>query len=261
MSTSQPTTPVPIVGAVAVLVAGGVWSTWFLLQGGGPAVLAGVGGWLLTLLAVAGLLVARGRWSVRVGTVVCGLAVAAMASPAVTRPSGFVWSALGVSAVTAFLLHAPVTRRHVRPDRSPDAPPDGAVALMTVLVGAPLAVAFGHWTPESWATGRIGVAGWLLAVAGPLLAWWFGRVSVAALWTARVGVPALALVAGILAPWSTGWVVVVFGLVVGWLGWRPDATIAARPLAPVQGSGKPVFAELAPQAVRDAGGLDDRGRR
>ncbi|MEX1280152.1 MAG: hypothetical protein AB1Z55_05475 [Acidimicrobiia bacterium] len=245
----------PVPAAVAVLAAGGLWATAFLLEPSLPAGtrwLLGIGAWLWTLVALTGLLVARARWAVRLG-----LGVAALAVPGVALVDAPVLVGLGAGAAAAsvWTLLGAGTAARVRPDRAADAPPDDAVVLMAVLVSGPLAAGLasldGGPHPVTVAMGAI----------APILAWWFGRISGPALWTARVGFPALALAAAVSEGLPWGIVAVVHGAVVAWYAWRPGSALAAAPLDPTPGEAKPVFAEFAPREVRAVAGIDERGRR
>jgi hypothetical protein len=239
----------PVAAAVAVLAAGGVWGSALLL--GGDA-LVGLGTWLLTLVTLTGLLVARARWAVRVS-----LLVSAIAIPGVVVVESTWLSAIGVGAslVATWLVLSPGTAALVRSFRAADSPPDDAVVLMLLLVGAPTALGLAAIGTDPTA------ATWVVAGAAPVVGWWFGQRSAASLWVCRLVVPLALLAVGALEGWPHGLAAVGLAGAIGWYAWRPEVRVAAIPLAPTKVDGKPIFAEFAPREVRDAAGVDERGRR
>lgn len=243
----------PIAAAVVVVVAGGTWATGFLLAPAPAGPFLGVGTWLVTLVTVAGLLQGRARWAVRLGGVVAWLAVPGVA---VVEPVALAVTGSVTSVALVAMLGLPATRRLVRPHRAADAPPDDAVVLMVLLTLMPVAVGLGLV-----GAGSVPSSAWVLAVGGPLLAWWFGRVSVVALWLARLAVPLEGVLLAVGLASLSGVVPLAVASACAWFAWRPGAALAARPLVPTRGSGRPVFAELAPREVREAAGVDDRGHR
>lgn len=245
----------PVAAGVAVLVAGGVWATAFLVE---PSLVAGsrwaigLGAWLLTLVALVGLLVARSRWAVRTALVVAGLAVPGVA---LVDDSILVGIGAAASVGAVHLALSGRTAAAVRPHRAADAPPDEAVVLMLLGAAVPLVVGLGT-LPDG--PGPVAIA---VAVVGPVLAWWFGRISLVALWAFRVLLPAGLLAVAVLADLPASTLAVLAAGAVGWFAWQPEVRLAADPLDPVTGTAKPVFAELAPREVRAAAGVDERGRR
>lgn len=246
----------PVVAGLATLVCGATWAMAFLLEGSVPAGsrwLLGVGAWLVTLVALAGLLLARSRWSTRLAMGVAALAVPGVVvvdrSPVVLVVGAVAAVATVVAAVRALDGGA------VRPFRAADAPPDDAVVLMLLGVVGPVVLGLGS-LPDGPT-----VATAAAAVVLPVAAWWFGRVSVPALWAERVLVPLLAAAAGVTQGLPGGVVGITLAAAVGWYAWRPQVRLAADPLAPTKVDAKPVFAEFAPREVREAAGVDERGRR
>jgi len=246
----------PVVAGLATFACGAAWATAFLLEPGiptGSRWILGVGTWLVTLVALAGLLIARSRWSTRLAMAVAALAVPGTAL-VVDRPALVVVGALAALVTVVAAVRAVDTGR-VRPFRAADAPPDDAVVLMLLGVAAPVVLGLGSLGSGPTAATVVAV------VAAPVVAWWFGRVSVPALWVERLAIPVLALTAGVTQGIPGGLAGAGLAVAIGWYAWRPQVRLAADPLAPTKVDAKPVFAEFAPREVRDAAGVDERGRR
>jgi hypothetical protein len=246
----------PVPAALATLACGATWATGFLIESSipmGSRWLLGLGTWLLTLVVLAGLLIARSRWSTRMA-----MAVAAVAIPGVVIIEGRT-VLVAVGAATAAATVAAATRAvsvgAVRPFRAADAPPDDAVVLMLLGVAGPLVLGLGS-LPDGPSTITA-----VAAIILPMGAWWFGRVSVPALWAHRLAVPVVTVAGGVTQGLPGGVAGVALGAAIAWYAWRPAVRLAADPLAPTKVDAKPVFAEFAPREVRDAAGIDERGRR
>ncbi len=239
----------PVAGAVATAAAGGLWGSGLLLAGD---LLAGAGVWLVTIVTLAGLLVARSRWAVRTS-----LVLAAIAVPAVLVVDQPVLVGLGIaaSAITVWAVLGAGTAAGVRPFGAANAPPDEAVVLMLLLVGAPAALGLAALGSDP---STVTIAA---ALVGPVLAWWFGRRSAAALWLSRTAAPLVFLASAVLEGWPRGVAGVALAGAVGWYAWRPAVRIAAIPLEPTKSDAKPIFAQFAPAEIREAAGLDERGYR
>ncbi len=200
-------------------------------------------------VAIAGLLVAGGRWARRfaMGMVALQLVTAVVLDP----------DSLWVAAVAASLLALaglfgpwPTVRRLPRAD----GPPARAVLIPLVLVVIPAVVAL---------TAPRRVTGWGigLAILALVLAGSYARAWSAALWVLRLAFPLLALPAILTAPRWGGTVLAaaVAGLV--WLAWSGEARLAIAPLVSPPSAVYPIPPELTPPEILDAAGLDRRGRR
>ena len=239
----------PVAAAALVTASGGIWGSALLVEG---ELLAGIGAWLVTLVAITGLLVARSRWAVRLS-----LAVAALAVPGVLVLNQPVLEVVGVlaSVLAVWVVLGAATAAAVRPFRAADAPPDEAGVLMLLLVSAPLVLGLATLGAEP------PVVTIAVGLAAPVLAWWFGRRSAIALWIARVVAPVALLGSAVVEGWPRGFAAAALACAVGWFAWQPAVRLAAVPLAPTKSDAKPVVAEFAPVEVREAAGLDERGRR
>lgn len=240
----------------AALTASAVaWSSRLALDpeplGAVPGAVLGADLALLAVVAVAGLLVARGRWArylaislsvVWLGlgawmpldplgaaaTVVAGAALAGTAGPWLTR---------------GWLRHRP----------SADGPPVAAVAMMLGLLALPGVVAL---------AGHDGLGGLEWALAGLAVpgCWAVGRGVTAGLWAVRLALPLLAAAAGVAAGFPNGLATVGAGLAVAAVSWRRDVGVSVSPIAPEPARRVPIPPELVPPEILEAAGYDERGR-
>lgn len=231
--------------AAALLLTGpdAVWTD-------GAGVMLACGHLLLVAVAIVGSLVGAARWAVGLGAGLAGV----LAVPAVVHPIGAAWV---VMVATAGLAVAGMLGTGLRPavrQRPPaDAPPRKATALVLGALGSPLVV--GGLQPDG-----VTVVDWLLTAAAVALAAWYTRAQPMALWATRFGLPLLAAIAAFVIPLPQAVAAVGFFALVAWLAWTKDARIAVIPLA-APGRSVPIPAELAPEDILDAAGLDSRGRR
>lgn len=219
----------PFLAALAFLLAVGWWATSLLAGSTAlPERAARSGGaalWLLGVVALVGLLVARGRWSQRLAA---ALVLGLVAAVPFFDSSWTLWVGVGCAAAAGGLLLAPTATAWIRPGRSMDAPPDAAVVLMLLLLawpllGTPLVAGGTAWALVLW--------------VGPLLAFWYGRAQVPALWAARGLSATLPLLAAVGAPWW-GWAlgVAVAGS-TSWWAWQEGTRLAVLPLVSRPSSG------------------------
>ncbi len=220
------------------------------LDGSVAAILA-VDAILVSVVCVAGLLIARGRWArwLAIGLLLAELALL----PALPRDGWtFACGAIAVAAVAG--LAGPWWSRWLRHHPSADGPPAPALALMLGLLILPAAAALS-------APGGSRPAHLVLAVAAPALAWWIGRAHPGGLWTARLALPIAGAVAVASSPLAGGIGLAVVVMTLTVLAWHPQTRLAVVPLAPSRVPSYRIPPELAPPEVLEAAGLDRRGRR
>lgn len=247
MITSLLTTLALLVSSLAAaFVLTGPEPTW---EDGAGAMIA-AGHVMLTAIAIVGALVGSARWARWMGT---GLA-ALLAVPAVLHPVGAAWIVMVLAAGLALAGLVGTGLRSVVRQRPPaGAPPVKATALVLGLLCAPMAV--GAAQPAG-----VAPADWAVATASVALAAWYTRARPAALWGVRLVVPLLAGISAVVVPWPAAAVLVVGYLILTRLAWSTDARIAVIPLAS-PGRRVPIPAELTPEEILDAAGIDARGRR
>jgi hypothetical protein len=129
-------------------------------------------------------------------------------------------------------------------------PPDRAVLLPLLLIGAPALIGVGVPEP-AWAALLVGLS-------APLVAMAYARVVLGGLLLARVGWPALAVG---LSPFMTlpgPLISALLGSMVAVIAWHPSVKTAFHPPREI-GSTFPIPPELAPREVLDTAGIDDTG--
>jgi hypothetical protein len=206
---------------------------------------------ILSLAAIAGLLLARGRWArwtcigLPLGWLVVGI-VDGLAAP---------WIIAGVAAGIGVAVAAgPGSRGWVRTLPSTHGAPPAATVLLLSLLAFPVAVALVDHSALSTLS--------LVAVASSVLAaLLYSRGGVAMVFAMRVLVVVAAVTAFLGAPFPGSVLVAVVGISMTGLTWARSVMNAAAPVIPVAGSGYRIPAELAPGDILNAAGLDEHGRK
>lgn len=215
------------------------------------ASLFALGGGLLTLITVAGLLLARGRWArwmaLGLGVVWFGEAVAGPFDIASI-------ATMVLATATATAAAGPWLQRWVRHLPAADGPPPAAATLLVSLVATPVALAL--FEPR----GSVGAAGWLLVAWSLLLALGVARALAPALWAARIAHPVVAIAIGVVLGMPAAAGVIAKAAVETALVWRRDVHLAVTPLIPRPSAAVPIPPELVDPAIMKAAGLNDRGR-
>jgi hypothetical protein len=246
----------PATAASGLVAASVLWLV--RLSGGtedlavGPAMLLGLDLVLLSLVAAAGLLIARSAWARAMGI----LMALAPLPLLIIEPDRdlLIWGAAGFSMLTLAMLLSPGVARWVGTSHDDSGPPRTAVAFLTGLLFSPAVSAA---TSPSGTTTPL----WLLAAAGPLVAIGYSRASVGALWAARVATMPLCLAAAMTAPLAGGVLVIGYGLVITTLSWQRSVLLATAPLTPLPSPGYRIPPEMTPAEVLEAADLDESGRR
>ncbi|MEX1005086.1 MAG: hypothetical protein WD990_09390 [Acidimicrobiia bacterium] len=247
MITSLLTTCALLVSSLAAaLVLTGADATW----NDGSGAMTAAGHLMLTSIAIVGALIGAARWARWMGVGLAGI----LAVPAILQPITAWWVVMVGSAGIALAgLIGPGLRAVVRQRPPAGAPPVKATALVLGLLSAPIVV--GAVQPDG-----VTMADWALVATSVLLAVWYTRAHDAALWGVRFGVPVLAAFAALAVSWPTALLPAGGFVVLSRLAWSTDARIAVIPLAS-PGRSVPIPAELTPDEIRDAAGIDSRGRR
>lgn len=217
---------------------------------GGSEALMAVGLVLVGASAVIGVIVTHGKWARR--TVATTL-VAGLLAMATVEPTILWWAGVIASAVALFVTLGPPLDKWTRRLPPPEPLPPAVIALPLILLGTPYVAGIVR-LDVGWG------AAWSLAAVGVAFA--FSRAWVPGLWLVRLLVPlATGAAAWAASSWWQAAFTIAWGGLATWLGWTGDAHRAVSPLDPQRVQPKPVFAEFAPQEVRDAAGLDRDGRR
>ncbi len=243
----------PLVSAAPLLAA--VTWTVVLIVDAGPFVptsvlLIGIGLLGMATASVVGIVVVGGRWARRLGLVVVG----ASALLALVRPIDPLWFlGLGATALAGASLFSPSVLAGIRKLPAATGPPERAVLVPLVLIGAPFILGIASNDAAPWVTLTVGVA-------APIAAFAYARVLSAGLLAVRVLWPALAITLAIpMGSWG-GFTSVALGVLVLALAWDSSVRTAFHPPKEV-GSAYPIPPELAPKEILDEAGIDDRGRR
>jgi hypothetical protein len=245
-----PFSAVVLLVAATVAVAAALAIDPAPLSAASGALLAAAG-LVITVVAAAGVLLAKGRWSRRLGTVLAalwlgvGIALDATAATIVVlaASAGALFAFAGPWLSQGWLRHLP----------SAQGPPPAAVVADLAVLSIPVLVALAR-------PGGPGPLAWALAGTAVVLAWGLSRASRPALWAIRLVLPALGVAAG-LAAGAPGGIVLGAGAVLAAApAWHPDVGRTLRPALTRRAGGVPIPPELAPTAVLEAAGIDDRGR-
>ncbi|OFW66627.1 MAG: hypothetical protein A2Z12_08320 [Actinobacteria bacterium RBG_16_68_21] len=214
------------------------------------ALVAGGGMVVMTIVASAGMLLARGRWAAPTGAAIALTWIGvALANPL----DALALAALAAAAAALAAALGPWLRRWLRHFPRADGPPPAAVVILLTLLATPVVAAFA-------APGGIPVAGVALSIWSVALAVAVARAALGSLSAIRVLHPALALVAAIGAGLPGGLAIGAVGAATAALAWRRDVRIALAPAAPQRSSAVAIPPELVPPDILEAAGLDDTGR-
>lgn len=216
----------------------------------GAGAMVAVGHLVLTAIAIVGALVGAARWSVGLGV---GLTLVSVVV-AIAHPVTPAWVIMLTAATVAASGLVGTRLQAVVRQRPPaDAPPPRATALAIGMLTAP--VVLGAVQPDG-----VDPLDWAMAGAAIAIAVVYTRAGVPAVWSTRIGLPLLTVASGLAVDFpETVIPMVTFGT-LSVLAWTEEARLAAIPHA-APGRSVPIPAELAPNEILDAAGLDERGRR
>ena len=247
MITSLLTTCALLVASLAAaVVLAGPGSAWT----DGAGAMTAAGHLILTSIAIVGALIGAARWGRWMGIGLASL----LAVPAIIQPIDPWWVGMVIAAGLALAGLVGTGLRSVVRQRPPaGSPPVKATALVLGLLGVPMLL--GGVQPAG-----VGTADWAIAATSVVLAVWYTRAHDAALWGVRLGVPLLTVASALAVPWPAAALPVAGLAVLSRLAWSTDARIAVIPLAS-PGRSVPIPAELTPEEILDAAGIDTHGRK
>jgi hypothetical protein len=184
------------------------------------AAAVGIGVVIFGVVAVAGMLLIRGRW-VRsfVTGLLIGFALLAVVMPLAPWPI----AALIVSACGAVGTLGPWLTGWFRQQPAAGRPPWQATALpLTAVALVPIV---GIASPSGLETAH-----GILAGAGLLFAWGYARTHLWGLWSLRLAIPVIGIAAALVTPVAGAVLVGAATAAVTTLAWRREAMLAVRPL-------------------------------
>ena len=183
------------------------------------AVLAG-GTLLFAVVTAAGLLLSRGRWSLRLGLAVVagqiGLGLILDLGP-------WAFASIGLNAVALAGMTGPWLRGWLRERPAADGPGTRPVLLLIGTLAFVPGVAISSPEGLHWQHGALGVS----AVIG---AWGYSRASEWGLWLLRVAPLPLAAATAAVSPVAGGGYLLIHAAAVTVLAWSRESGRAVRPL-------------------------------
>lgn len=247
----MPAAPLVVAGLVAATSITGAVVLAIRPDPFGPdaALLFSAGMVIAGIAAIAGILLARGRWAGRLGA---GIAAAwIVAGSGHSGWPGVAVIALGGVALAATL--GPWLGTWLRRLPTTGGVPPAAVALLLTLVLTPagLGAASGDAVPA---------AAWMLSGWSLLAAVLVARVAPGALLIARLAHPAICLVTAVVAGWPERAIALASGVIVAGLAWQRELGRTLAPLPLPADVVHRIPPELAPAAVLEAAGADESGR-
>lgn len=236
-------TAATVTGAVVVALDPAPWSP-------SSALLLAAGMALATVTAVAGILLARGRWAGRLGAL---LAITWIATGALLdSPLGIVVVMLAAASLTA--TTGPWLGRWLRRLPTVGGVPAAAVVVLLTLVVTPAALSLAG--PD-----EVAAAGWGFAAWSWLVALVLARAVPGSLLLVRWLHPVVAAAVAIAVHFPVAVVPIASAVIVVVLAWRRDLALALAPVVPTSGGVLRLPPELAPLEVLEAAGADQSGRR
>ncbi len=213
------------------------------------AVLLAAGLVIATVIAVSGLLIARGRWALP------AVVVAALVSVATGTIVETAWGVpsilLGAGAVAG--VAGPWLGRWLRRLPSAQGPPPEAAAMLLLLTWGPLVLSMPG--PEGAVVARWSLSAWALALALVI-----SRAVPVARAASRIAHPVATAATIPFLPVAVAAAAAIWGLATTGLAWRRSVGVALAPLDPRAAETIRFPPELTPREVLHDAGLDDSGR-
>ncbi|MDX1690112.1 MAG: hypothetical protein R3290_03710 [Acidimicrobiia bacterium] len=243
-----------VLAVTATLVAAALgWTVRLALDpepfaGDSAAVLA-VGGGVLALVAVTGIVMARGRWARWTAASLVALWLGLAAAMPLDAGGGAV---LALTAMAGTAVAGPWLDRWLRRLPSADGPEPLVVATVVGIAALPLVVALTR-------PGGLSPAAWTLVAVATVTAWTLARALRLGLWSARVALPLAGGWAAVDGGVPGGIVIGAVAVVLTLAAWRRAVRLAVDPLLPPPVERVPHPPELVPPDILEAAGYDDRG--
>jgi len=205
---------------------------------------------VVTLVTVAGILLARGRWARHLATVVAGTWI--VVGAVVDTSAGF--AVIGIAAAALAAATGPWLGRWLRHLPRADGAPAAAVIALLALVLTPPAMALA-------APGGVAAPAWGFAAWSVVLALALARMVPGSLTGGRLVHPAAAIATAVAVGLPAAVPALASGVLVAAMCWRRDVTVAVAPIVPGPNRVLRLLPELAPPEVLEAAGADPSGRR
>jgi hypothetical protein len=251
--TGVPPAPIVVAASLAVSTIAGALHLAFdpAPFASDASVLVTVGMIVVALVAVSGVLLARGRWSQPVAVAVAAGWIAIVASGDLTWLAAIT---LATAAITVAAALGPWLRRWVRHRPAVDGPPPAAVAVLLLLLVVPVAVGVTVPSQVPW-------FGWALAAWSVAAALALARAIPGALLAVRLLHAPACVAAGLASSAAGGVTLGALGAATAAFAWRREVAVAVTPAPGRQSETVRIPPELAPPGVLDAAGADDTGRK
>jgi len=214
----------PYVIAALVFGAAAAWSIHLAVAPDpfalSSAAVISIGLMLNGLIAVAGLLLSRGRWSKHLSIATVG---ATLFLGVALKPGPWYWAGLVLTALAIVGLTGPWLQGWVR--RLPAAEGPGTKPLIAVFAALAIVPAIGVASPSG-----LTLAHGFLGGAAVLLTWAFSRAELWGLWGLRLALPVFAIGPVIQSPWGGRLLLIGLVATVTAMTWTNEARIAVQPL-------------------------------
>lgn len=215
----------PRVIAVSLVVSSSLWSLVIATRPDDPfstdsAALVSIGLLMFSIIALVGLLLPRGLWARNVSRALLLVQIGlALAVPL----QGLAIAALGATAISIVGIQGKWLDGWLR--RLPAATGPGLKPMLFALGSLALVPAIGFSSPSG-----VEVRQGLLGVAGVLIAWGYSKTQPWALWTGRLALPILTILAATAAPALGAAFLIAIGFGLTALAWSEDVRLAIQPL-------------------------------
>lgn len=215
---------IPFLIATLVAAAGLSWAA-HLIAAPDPfavdsAIAVAIGALLFTTIAVAGLLLGRGRWT-RFFSI--GLLATELLIAAVSPLDAWAVLAIGMTGLGLTGLMGPWLQGWLRQRPAAGAP---SAAPMVLALGALFVVPLvGIAAPAG-----LGLLHGIAGAAGILLGWAYGRGQTWSVWALRLVLPPLLAAAAFFSPPTGAVVLLAAASGIGYLAWKRESRLAVDPL-------------------------------
>ena len=214
----------PYAIAATVMIAGLLW-TIHLLATPGPweldaAMAVATGTLVLSIAAMASLLLSRGRWT---RYFAAALLVAELLITLVAEVDGWLIAAVAVTGIALAGLGGPWFKGWLRELPAAGSPGYEPIALAIATFSLVPAVGIASPAGLEPAHGALGAA-------GVLFSWAYMRANTWALLGLRLAVPVLTVLAAVSSPPAGAITLLAFGAVITYLAWTKPARLAVDPM-------------------------------
>jgi hypothetical protein len=175
---------------------------------------------MFAVIAVAGLVLSRGRWSRNLAIVVTG---ASLSLGVVLEPDPWYVAGLVLGGLALVGLLGPWLDGWIR--RLPSAEGPATIPIVLILLSLALVPAVGLASPSG-----LEFTHGVLAGTGILFGWGYAKAEGWALWGLRIGIPVLAVGSVIQSPWGGAVLIAALAAAITGLAWTSDAYRAVHPL-------------------------------